>query len=923
MAERILKLESKNAGNTLFRARSHDKYPENSAASNNVNGLTIQRKASCACGGGCPSCQAGPKASQKAKLEEGNVGRAVSERQPVRRKASGEAPKRVPESVEAAASRPGKALPASLKNKAESFFGADLGHVRLHDDGPAATAAAESRAHALAVGPHILLSRDQSDLSRAETQQTLAHEIAHTLQPSSGNSFDGFESDMSPAETEARLAGDAFAANIAHGDPVAVHAPRRGIARYRDPRLDRLAGVIESMPRVFSDQGVAGQLQDAAPGLDLTDPDNYEPLRLLLDEQFGAGSGSGVISAWRSLQAGAPQVSRSPEPVTRERSRPQTSSAPSPTHQAPSPAESSTAGTPAVSTVSMSGTAMELEIAQLREALDLPPMNPDAPVSDQFEPLNSEDGERYTRLLALESEYFARRLGIDASREITRRQAESQRAGLNGNAGDDPGLAVGFTLGFLAGAILELPRDVFQRLDADIRAHPIYFISGVNVGVPVGAAKGLWDMLAGLVQILELAESTSIGGLTRMGVQEAWNYATDPEGYQSNKIRQFQRAREIGGAIVELVGNLIADPAFMLVHGEELGEIAGRASGRWFNGEFMTRGMFSKGETVGEVMGRIIFEVAALFLGPEEWLARGSALLGEGAHVSGALGRAIMEAIEHIPALRRLLLTSRGVGTAARETAVAEHAVAEALPEAARLGEGAADATRGGEGTGRALGTAEEAAGEASRPATSAAEEAELAAARARQLPEAIAACRIGSLYCPMDYLLGREEFQQHFAERRSFFDYVGEMPHMDLDLGPSPRSLGRARILTGDDMYRQYLEAVKDRNQWSEPFRDAMDMINRRSAQEGVDFRRFTIEGQEHRWPMQSGEPWTVHHEPPLEFVGRESSELWRPMPMLVHDDVHRWWTNFRRTVLERVPAGLRREVTRGDVERHIAEFD
>jgi hypothetical protein len=57
MAERILKLESKDADNTHIRAKTYDRHHENSVDSNSVSSLLLQRKADCACGGGCPNCQ--------------------------------------------------------------------------------------------------------------------------------------------------------------------------------------------------------------------------------------------------------------------------------------------------------------------------------------------------------------------------------------------------------------------------------------------------------------------------------------------------------------------------------------------------------------------------------------------------------------------------------------------------------------------------------------------------------------------------------------------------------------------------------------------------------------------------------------------------------------------------------------------------
>jgi hypothetical protein len=136
----------------------------------------------------------------------------------------------------------------------------------------------------------------------------------------------------------------------------------------------------------------------------------------------------------------------------------------------------------------------------------------------------------------------------------------------------------------------------------------------------------------------------------------------------------------------------------MLAHGRELGEIAGRASGRWFHDDFMERSTFDKGYAIGKVEGRIVFEIVALFLGPEEWVARGAAAVGEVARLSGPLRRAILAFIERFPALRRLLVAGREATTVAREAALAERTVAEGgevLADASRASERLGEASRG------------------------------------------------------------------------------------------------------------------------------------------------------------------------------------------------------------------------------------
>lgn len=201
----------------------------------------------------------------------------------------------------------------------------------------------------------------------------------------------------------------------------------------------------------------------------------------------------------------------------------------------------------------------------------------------------------------------------------------------------------------------------------------------------------------------------------------------------------------------------------------------------------------------------------------------------------------------------------------------------------------------------------------ARRGAAETLEETEEAARRRRPEPEAprgrarvpgLPGCRNGSVVCPISYLA--HEFGDLFEARRTsnFSPYLRHLPEIDLHLGPSLRR--DQTILTGEDMYRQFLREVPERR-WAEPFREAVASARR----EGVDYREIMIGGRRYRWPLSGdGRPWVVHHDPPLEWVVRESNQWWHPMPETIHADAHRWWTDFLRRVRERVPRERRREV-------------
>jgi hypothetical protein len=194
--------------------------------------------------------------------------------------------------------------------------------------------------------------------------------------------------------------------------------------------------------------------------------------------------------------------------------------------------------------------------------------------------------------------------------------------------------------------------------------------------------------------------------VTQAIVEETVRNIVD-EAHRAERARQLEQAQEIGEAIVQLIGEMITDRAFMISHGEELGEIAGRASGRWFSTDFMAMDTFDKGFLIGRIEGRILFEILALFLGPEEWIARGGVLIGQGVRVSARLSRALLELIERIPALRRLMTAIREGALAAREAAAAERALAEtgeAISDASRIGDEASDLVRAGDATEDAAG---------------------------------------------------------------------------------------------------------------------------------------------------------------------------------------------------------------------------
>jgi hypothetical protein len=273
----------------------------------------------------------------------------------------------------------------------------------------------------------------------------------------------------------------------------------------------------------------------------------------------------------------------------------------------------------------------------------------------------------------------------------------------------------GFALGFLDGAQAEIPPEAFANLDRETRESPATFELGNMAGLIAGAGREVWGAIEGLIELAGFLASLTPGGLMHRAMDEAVAYASDPGGYTQRRAEEARQARDIAMALIQLAQTIHDDPAFLLVHGNELGLIVGHQAGQWFTDDFMHRSTFDKGETIGEIEGRVIIEIAMLFIGPEEWVARGGAVIGEGVRIGGELMEAVRVAMEGIPALRRIM-EARGLVRAAEDTVEAGRAVGGAghvIEDLSQVTHGTSELAHAGEGAGDAARTTEHAAGDA------------------------------------------------------------------------------------------------------------------------------------------------------------------------------------------------------------------
>jgi Domain of unknown function (DUF4157) len=87
-----------------------------------------------------------------------------------------------PRSVYETIASPGQLLDRSVRQKAESWFGADLSAVQVHVDAAAQRSASDVDARAYTVGEHVVFGTGQYQPTSEIGSQTLTHELVHVLQ---------------------------------------------------------------------------------------------------------------------------------------------------------------------------------------------------------------------------------------------------------------------------------------------------------------------------------------------------------------------------------------------------------------------------------------------------------------------------------------------------------------------------------------------------------------------------------------------------------------------------------------------------------------------------------------------------------------------------------------------------------------------
>ena len=209
----------------------------------------LQRKAICACGGGCPACQSKPAIQTKLSISEpGDIyeqeadhiaeqvmaapeDSAVSGAPPRIQRFTGHSTGEVgmaPASVDRVLASGGRPLDPALQQDMGQRFGHDFSRVRVHADAAAEQSAREVNAHAYTVGHDMVFGTGRFAPETHEGRRLIAHELTHVVQQTGADGNRVGRSDETRGLSSVPLAGLAPSTG-------------RNIARQQMDRLQRLS----------------------------------------------------------------------------------------------------------------------------------------------------------------------------------------------------------------------------------------------------------------------------------------------------------------------------------------------------------------------------------------------------------------------------------------------------------------------------------------------------------------------------------------------------------------------------------------------------------------------------------------------------------------------------------------------------------
>lgn len=157
----------------------------------------------------------------------------------------------------------GRPLPNATRAYFEPRFGTDLGHVRMHDNARAGTAAKAINARAFAYGSNIAFAPGEFAPGTEAGQRLIAHELAHVVKSSPSNAVqrdlfdDAHMRSLSQSELETLTTSDL---------EILLNDIRAAIQPESSPENDGLISNMEAVEGILIDRYNTESSEHAAPG---------------------------------------------------------------------------------------------------------------------------------------------------------------------------------------------------------------------------------------------------------------------------------------------------------------------------------------------------------------------------------------------------------------------------------------------------------------------------------------------------------------------------------------------------------------------------------------------------------------------------------------------------------------------------------
>jgi hypothetical protein len=239
--------------------------------------------------------------------------------------------------------------------------------------------------------------------------------------------------------------------------------------------------------------------------------------------------------------------------------------------------------------------------------------------------------------------------------------------------------SVNFSVGFAEGLVAKIDGSLGKELSDKILAKKLDFYIGYVTGVLKGLLGGLVSLLTLLYDVAKMSASVSLPGAMASLATEAYQVMTSSTHREMRKL-QIETAQKLIALFTGILNEIKNRPMLYISSSRSSGVVLGSELAVYINVSARNSSASQLGVFTGEIVGRVLFEiiifiVMAMVTGGAGEAARGGLALGEGAEGAktyAGLLKKLMEVLEEMPAIRKLiaeLFEAKGlsVGTKAAE----------------------------------------------------------------------------------------------------------------------------------------------------------------------------------------------------------------------------------------------------------------